>query len=153
MTWIHSGKRDCSVHVSFSEHRRYDLAKILVADDEDSFRRFVSEVIKRNGHTPVEAGDGQEALERYKVQDIDLSIIDVNMPKMSGLDYLHAVKKLDPRAVVIIMTGYPTAETIVETIEEDGYTYIAKPIKIARLADLIQRGLYSREKRMRQEGS
>ena len=122
------------------------MATILVADDEYSFRRFIKEVITRAGHTPVEAADGQEALEKFKNNSIDLSIIDVNMPNMSGLEYLKQIKKIAPDAVVIIMTGYPSAETILETIEEDGYTYIAKPLKIDKLVDLIKRGLAIRDK-------
>ena len=127
------------------------MATILVADDEYSFRRFVKEVIKRTGHTPVEAADGQEALEKFKNNSIDLSIIDVNMPKMSGLEYLKQIKKIASDAIVIIMTGYPSAETILETIEEDGYTYIAKPMKVDNLVDLIKRGLAIRDKRMKEK--
>jgi DNA-binding NtrC family response regulator len=47
------------------------------------------------------------------------------------------------------MTGYPSAETIIQTIEDDGYTYIAKPLEIDRVVDLIERGLEFREARLR----
>lgn len=125
------------------------MAKILVADDEMTFRKFVCEVVRRLGHTPVEAGDGEEALKKYRAGDIDLSFIDVNMPKLGGLEYLHAVKKEDPHSVVIMMTGYPSAEAILETIEEDGYTYIAKPMQVEQIEDLIRCGLDNRNHRLK----
>ena len=64
---------------------------------------------------------------------------------------LEEVKKMDPNAVVIMMTGYPSAETIIQTIEDDGYTYIAKPIKIEQIRDLIDKGLDFRKKRLEEK--
>ena len=128
------------------------MARILIADDEMSFRKFVCEVVRRLDHTPVEAADGLEALSIYQSQDIDLSFIDVHMPKLGGLEFLRKVKEDDPHAVVVIMTGYPSAEGILETVEDDGYTYIAKPIQIEQIEDLIARGLENRKYRLEQAG-
>jgi len=60
---------------------------------------------------------------------------------MDGLTFLHEVKKIKPDSVVIIITGFPTAETITETVEEEGYTYLTKPLNVQQIIDLIQRGL------------
>jgi DNA-binding NtrC family response regulator len=103
------------------------------------------------GHTSLEAADGKEALDLFQRESVDLSIIDVNMPKMNGICYLERVKEIDPRAVVIMMTGLPSAETIIETIEDDGYTYIAKPLQIEHIQDLIRRGLDFRKKRLNEK--
>lgn len=95
---------------------------------------------------PIEASNGKEALDIFKSGSIDLSIVDINMPEMDGLKFLHRAKKINPAAVVIIITGYPSAESVVETIEDDGYTYMTKPIDMVRLQDLINRGLVMRDK-------
>jgi DNA-binding NtrC family response regulator len=117
------------------------MATILVVDDEPSIRSFISRVIETMGHQPVTASTGLEGLKRFQETPVDLSFVDINMPEMNGILFLEAAKKTDPKAVVIMMTGFPSAETIVETIEDDGYTYISKPIQLERLKDLVNRGL------------
>jgi len=128
-----------------TKERRLILARILIVDDEPSICTFLSDIVKKMNHLPLTAANGKEALDTFRKETIDLSIVDIKMPEMDGIEYLGRVKKLDPHAVVIIMTGYPSAETIIETIEEDGYTYIAKPLEVNRIMDLIERGLAFRE--------
>ena len=125
------------------------LANILIVDDESAVRNLLSEVVKRMGHTPFEAADGKEAYEKVQKESIDLSFVDIHMPELDGISCLERVKEIDPKAVVIMMTGYPSAETIIETIEDDGYTYIAKPLEVHRIMDLIERGLEFRAARLR----
>jgi DNA-binding NtrC family response regulator len=127
------------------------LANILIVDDEASIRLFLCGLVERMGHTPVEAENGQDALEKFRKKSVDLSIVDVHMPEMDGIRFLEEVKKVDPLSVVIMMTGYPSAETIIQTIEDDGYTYIAKPLEIERMTDLIERGLVFRRIRPKAE--
>ena len=122
------------------------MANILIADDESGVRVFISKVTEEMGHDIHEASNGKEALELFKKGNIDLSIIDINMPQMNGICYLESVKEIDPAAVVIMMTGMPSAETIIETIEDDGYTYITKPMEINQIKDLVLRGLAFRKK-------
>jgi len=129
--------------------RSKNVANILIVDDEVHVRSLLSDVVERMGHNPLEAGNGNEAFEMYQKQSIDLCLLDINMPEMNGIDCLEAVKEIDPEAVIIMMTGYPSAETIIQTIEDDGYTYIAKPLDIQRVMDLIERGLKFRESRLR----
>jgi two-component system, NtrC family, response regulator PilR len=124
------------------------LATILIADDEPSIRSFIGRVVEMMGHQSVQAATGKEALELYGRTPVDLSFVDINMPEMDGIHFLEYVKKQDPKAVVIVMTGFPSAETIVETIEDDGYTYISKPIQIDRLKDLVNRGLEFRKQKL-----
>lgn len=125
------------------------MAKILVVDDEPSIRHFLHDVIERMGHESLEAQNGKEALEFFQEHEIDLSFVDINMPKLDGIGFLEGAKEVDPNAVVIMMTGYPSAETIIQTIEDDGYTYIAKPLHLERVQDLIHRGLEFRALRLR----
>lgn len=127
------------------------MANILIADDEAAIRKLLSEVVKKMGHTPIEAADGKEAFDKYTNESVDLSFIDIHMPEINGIDCLERVKEIDPNAVVIVMTGYPSAETIIDTISDEGYTYLAKPLDVSRVMDLVQRGLEFREARLRGE--
>jgi len=117
------------------------MANILIADDEDLIRSFIKRIVEELGHTAFIAGNGKVALDVFKKHAIDLSFVDVRMPEMDGLSFLHEVKTIKPDAVVIVITGYPSAETITETVEEEGYTYITKPLNYQQIVDLIQRGL------------
>lgn len=127
------------------------MANILIVDDESAVRKLLSEVVKRMGHTPIEAANGKEAYDQFRNASIDLSFLDIHMPELDGISCLETFKSIDPAAVVIVMTGYPSAETIIETIEDDGYTYIAKPLEVHQIMDLIERGLAFREARLRGE--
>lgn len=124
------------------------MANILVADDEPSVRTFVCRVIENAGHHAIDACDGKDALDKFNANQIDLSFVDVNMPEFGGISFLEQAKEIDPKAVVIIMTGFPSAETIINTIEDDGYTYIAKPLRMDQIQDLVQRGLEARDQLM-----
>jgi DNA-binding NtrC family response regulator len=133
----------------FNQYWEVFLANILVADDEVSIRNLLCRIVSDMKHIPVDASNGQEALEQFQKESIDLSIVDLNMPELDGLGYLKAVKEIDSNAVVIIVTGFPSAETIVETIEDDGYTYIAKPIHVEQIKELIECGLKARDSRLK----
>ena len=127
------------------------MAKILVVDDERSVRFVLAEMVQRMGHEAIKAENGKDAWEKFQSESVDLSIVDINMPEMDGIAYLEEVKKVDPHAVVIMMTGYPSADTIIQTIEDDGYTYVAKPLEIERMMDLVQNGLAFRQMRLNEK--
>ena len=80
------------------------MATVLIVDDEPSIRLFLSGLVERLGHAPVEAGNGVDALEVFKKSSIDLAIVDVHMPEMDGLRFLEEAKKIDrqinPKRVV-----------------------------------------------------
>jgi DNA-binding NtrC family response regulator len=117
------------------------VANILIADDEELIRSFIKRIIEGLGHEAFLAANGRVALDIFKKHQIDLSFVDIRMPEMDGLTFLHEAKKIKPDTVVIIITGFPSADTITETVEEEGYTYITKPLSIQNIVDLIQRGL------------
>lgn len=127
------------------------MAKIMIVDDEESVRMFVKRVVEDLGHTAIEAENGVQGLDLLADHQVDLYFVDVFMPKMNGIGYLEKVKEIDPNAVIVMMTGHPSADTIVETIEDDGYTYISKPMKVEKLQDLINRGLAVRTARVKGE--
>ena len=129
------------------------MATILIADDVDMVRRFIRRIVEDMGHTPVEAENGEVAWIRFQKQPIDLCVVDVKMPEMDGVSFLRKAKSLDPNAVVIMVTGFPSADTITETIEEDAYTYVTKPLKVDQMRDLIERGLEYRKAQIEKGGA
>jgi DNA-binding NtrC family response regulator len=117
------------------------MATVLIADDVDMVRRFIRRIVEDLGHTPVEAENGEVAWLKFQKQPVDLCVVDVKMPEMDGVTFLKKAREIDPHAVVIMVTGFPSADTIAETIEEEAYTYVTKPLKVDHMRDLIERGL------------
>ncbi|OGS07425.1 MAG: hypothetical protein A2270_00425 [Elusimicrobia bacterium RIFOXYA12_FULL_51_18] len=118
-------------------------SKLMVVDDELGFRDLVSRVFS-DDYDVVAAANGEEALQKAGARDIDVVISDMTMPKLGGLDMLKALKEIDPNIEVILVTGYATLETAVESMKRGAYDYIAKPFDIEKLARLVARALDKR---------
>lgn len=78
---------------------------ILLVDDEPHIRKYVSLILKQLGAPIIiEAGNGEDGVAAYKRENPDLVLLDVNMPKMDGIETLRALKQYDPNCVVIMLT-------------------------------------------------
>ena len=118
-----------------------DNIKVLMVDDESRMRKLVSDFLTRKGYIVIEAGDGEEALDRfYADKDISLVILDVMMPKMNGWDVCREIRK-NSKVPIIMLTAKSD-----ESSELNGFecgAYIAKPfspkILTARVDALIRR--------------
>ena len=115
--------------------------KVLVVEDDGELRLTIAEALAHNQFEVRQAVDGVEALERIQQDRPDLVMLDVNMPRMNGLDCLRRIKELDPSIIVIIMTAYSKIEDAVQAIKEGAYNYLAKPIKHQAIVELVQRAL------------
>jgi len=115
--------------------------RILVVEDDAELRRTLTEALTRSEFEVIEAFDGQDATEKIRQEQIDLVLLDVNMPRMNGLDCLKVIKDYDPSIIVIVMTAYSTIEDAVKAIKAGAYNYLAKPIKHQNVVDMVQRAL------------
>jgi len=101
--------------------------KILVVDDEESMREFLSVILRKEGYAVDCAADGREAFALAREQPFDLILEDLKMPGMDGIELLRALKEHDPEVLVIIMTAYSTWNSAVEAMRLGAYDYIRKP--------------------------
>jgi two-component system chemotaxis response regulator CheY len=104
--------------------------KVLVVDDFATMRRIVKGVLKQLGFNKiVEAEDGSAALEELKKDSIGLIVSDWNMPKMTGLDLLKAVKKDDSLKEIpfIMVTAEGQRENVIEAVKAGVSNYVVKP--------------------------
>ncbi|NBX68487.1 MAG: sigma-54-dependent Fis family transcriptional regulator [Proteobacteria bacterium] len=115
--------------------------QILVVEDDCELRRTLCEALNRNDFAVIEAIDGEDALEKIRGSQVDLVLLDVNMPRMNGLECLKAIKSYDPSIIVIIMTAFSTIEDAVKAIKSGAYNYLAKPIKHQAVVEMVQRAL------------
>jgi two-component system response regulator HydG len=118
------------------------MARILVVDDDAGLRLSVKSALTSASKFEVsEAFDGIDALEKIKKSEIDVVLMDVDMPRLNGLDALRQIKEHDPAIVVIIMTAYANIDDAVKAVKEGAYNYVPKPIKSDELVQMVDRAL------------
>lgn len=120
-----------------------DNIKVLMVDDESRMRKLVSDFLTRKGYIVIEAGDGEEALDRfYADKDISLVILDVMMSKMNGWDVCREIRK-NSKVPIIMLTAKSDESSELNGFECGADEYIAKPfspkILTARVDALIRR--------------
>jgi two-component system, cell cycle sensor histidine kinase and response regulator CckA len=115
-------------------------ASVLVVDDEAAVRRFASRVLQREGYEVVEATDGAEAIEIIRAQGASFAVVvsDIVMPRVNGVELLHALAVSHPDLPVILMSGYATA-ALAELGIAAPCGIIAKPFPSERLLQEVQR--------------
>jgi DNA-binding response OmpR family regulator len=105
------------------------MAILLVADDDPDVRMYLVTVLKRDGHAVTEAGDGEAALEAIRTTDFDLVVLDVHMPKLTGLDVLQRLRESGRQVRAIVLTGDDTSDTVIGAAERQAVRYLSKPIR------------------------
>jgi len=119
---------------------------ILVVDDEAEIRDLVSELLEAKDYRVLTACDGVDALHRMESETFDLFIIDMAMPNMDGMTLLKEIKKVQPLAVVIVLTGFSSIEGAVNAVQAGAYQYLAKPIQAKDLYAIVEKAIeYSKE--------
>lgn len=113
--------------------------KILVVDDEITVCKSIRQAILCEEYEVDTALSGEEALKKDLEKSYDLVITDLMMPGISGLDLLRSLKGRRPSANVIMVTGYPTIKTAVQSVKMGAFDYIPKPFTPAELRGLISR--------------
>lgn len=113
--------------------------KILVVDDDEIARDVVSTALSREKYTVISANDGVEAIKILQIEDIDLVITDLKMPRADGMDVLRHVVKNNPNTAVVILTAYGSLDTAIEAIKEGAYDYLTKPFNIQQISLLTAR--------------
>lgn len=118
------------------------MLRILVVDDDAGLRFSVREALAATGRYEVEeAQDGLEAMEKVKANRFDLVILDVDMPRLSGLEALKLIKEHDPSIQVIIVTAYANIDDAVMVVKEGAYNYLSKPIGSSELLEMTEKAL------------
>ena len=116
--------------------------RLLLVDDEDVFRRGISKVLANRGIVSQQAGNGEECLSILEKEPMDVVVLDVRMPGMSGIEVLNHIKEKYPKTEVILLTGHATIQDGVEGIKAGAYDYLNKPIEPEHLLGKIMQAYY-----------
>ncbi|MBK1689564.1 acetoacetate metabolism transcriptional regulator AtoC [Rubrivivax gelatinosus] len=123
----------------------------IVCDDDEAIRRMLSAVLGKEGLRVVTASDGAEAVEAYRRERPDVVLMDIRMPRMSGLEALSAIMATDRKASVILMTAFAEVGTAVRAIKDGAFDYVIKPFDLDEIRVLVKRALDIRS--MREENA
>ncbi|HOY68164.1 MAG TPA: sigma-54 dependent transcriptional regulator [Candidatus Ozemobacteraceae bacterium] len=119
-------------------------SKILVVDDEHSVRWAFEKALKKAGYDVFLAETGARGLAIFEQVHPDLTLLDIRMPEMDGLQVLKKIRESHPDAQVIVMTAYTDMETTVSAMKLGAYDFLSKPFNIDECLLLIGRGLNAR---------
>ena len=103
-------------------------ARILVVDDDRAFRISTAELLRQDGYEVAMAAGAAEAGERIKEAAVDLVLLDVRMPAMSGVRVLEALRLRGERVPVLMISGFGTIETAVEALQKGADDFLTKPV-------------------------
>jgi DNA-binding NtrC family response regulator len=112
---------------------------ILVVDDEEIVRESLLDWLREDGYQVEAAEDGFKALEKFKERTWDISLVDLKMPKMDGLELMKKIKENHPETQVVIITAFATVNTAVQAMKIGAYDYLVKPFNPEELSLLIKR--------------
>jgi len=120
------------------------MAKVLIVDDAAFMRMLVKKILVQAGHQVVgEAGNGKEAVEKYKELKPDLVTMDVVMPEMDGISAVKEIMKIDPNAKIIMITAVGQEAKVMEALKSGAKGYIVKPFQAPKVIEEVNRVLSS----------
>jgi len=119
---------------------------ILVIDDEQIMREGCSRILSKDGWAVITAENGKQGLQEVqaRLDKIDVILLDLMMPGVSGMEVLDQVRLIDPNLLVIVITGYATVESAVEAMKRGAYDFIPKPFTPDQLRIVVRRALEKR---------
>jgi DNA-binding NtrC family response regulator len=110
-----------------------ESVSLLVVDDEERIRSFLTSELERRGFAVEDAASGEDALDRIAARDFHVVLMDLRLPGMTGLEALRVIRNGEPGPEVIIITGHGAIDTAIEAIRLGAYHYITKPFKLREL--------------------
>jgi len=113
--------------------------KILLADDDQSFRRVLEFILKKNGHDVTTVEDGERALDLLGNDRWDLLLSDIKMPKVDGIELLEHTKQIQPDVKVVLVTAHATVAQAVQAVKLGAFDYITKPFEDDELFAVIDK--------------
>jgi DNA-binding NtrC family response regulator len=113
------------------------MANILVLDDVQDVATMLKAILEAGGHKVFAFTEEQDAIEHARSHPTDLAILDIKLKRISGIEILEELKKIDPNIHVMILTGYPTLESARASIRLGAEEYCVKPIEIDELEQKV----------------
>jgi DNA-binding NtrC family response regulator len=118
--------------------QKLGAARVLIAERDKLLRLMMAKLLQVSGYRVRTCGDGLQALELIARQSFDLVITDLMLAGADGMEVLKSVKKLQPRAKVILVTDTPSPGTLLEAKYEGAYSYLRKPLQLRQFLLILK---------------
>lgn len=120
--------------------------RIMLVDDDDSVREALTEILSRRGWLVDDFSSAESAMDALKNERYGVVLADINMPGLSGMDFLHLARESAPEVPVVMITGYPSIDLAVEAIKFGAVDFLQKPFKAEELEIVIRKAVGSVER-------
>ncbi len=127
--------------------------RILVVDDEEVARRNLEHILKKENYTVVTAANGVEAISKMEASNFDVILTDIRMEKVNGIEVLERAKNICPETKVIMITGYASVDSAVETMKKGAFHYIEKPFKVDTVRSVVKNAIEKKLSNISTKGS
>jgi DNA-binding NtrC family response regulator len=114
---------------------------ILVIDDDVAVRKSLASILSKEGYSVETVANGKQATRTSGKSRFDVALIDIRLSDMEGTELLQRLKEKQPHMVKIVITGFPTLENAMETVNEGADGYILKPFDVEKLLEMIKKHL------------
>ena len=118
--------------------------RILVIDDDETIREIFSTILQRKGYEVDTAQNAAEAIEKSRLNLYHLALVDIRLPDMEGTKLLEQLAGPTPKMKKIIVTGFPSLDNSVESLNLGADGYIMKPVDAATLVSMVEKHLIER---------
>jgi len=132
--------------MSVKESVQKDPIRLLIVDDEVGFVNILTKRLSRRNMEVTSAYTGTEAIQILRKQDFDVAVLDLKMEEMDGIEVLKIFKKMDPKMVVIMLTGHGSEQAAREGIEFGAFDYLTKPCELEELLAKIREAYQERNR-------
>jgi two-component system response regulator AtoC len=119
--------------------------KLLIVDDEEAYRNLLSERFSLSGDIVSLAATGEEAVEQIKMRPFDVSILDLRMPGMDGIELFRKIKELQPVVEVVFLTGQATVDVAIEAMKLGAYDFLTKPCQLSELQAVVHKAFEKKQ--------
>jgi DNA-binding response OmpR family regulator len=124
-------------------------SNILIVDDEPVARQSLMDILKLEGYNVMALPNGQAAVEHVRTHPVDLMIVDMRMPGMSGLEVVQVVNQVSPETEVILLTAYGSTDSAIQALRLRIHDYLLKPASPAQVIQSVKKGLARRSAKLR----
>ena len=115
--------------------------RIIIVEDDENIRKTMSNILQQKGYETDTAQTGKEAENKTRSNFYNLALLDIKLPDMEGTELLAKLHENTPKMVKIMVTGYPSLENAMEALNQGADAYVTKPVKPAKLLELIKEKL------------
>lgn len=117
-------------------------ARILIVDDAAFMRMMIKDILSKNGYQIVgEAENGRVALEKYQELRPELTTMDITMPEMDGISAVKEIRKVDPKANIIMCSAMGQQAMVIDAIQAGAKDFIVKPFQPDRVLEAVRKAL------------